>query len=63
MTTIITQFELEHLSEQELRSKLFQLAQELYRIEQAHFERTLILASIETVQRALIRRKPKGPKL
>lgn len=63
MTYFFTPSELEHLSETELRSILFHLAQELHRIEESHFEKKLVLAAIENVQRALIRKKPKGPKL
>lgn len=53
MSKFITISDLDHLSEPELRSKFCQLAQELYRIDQENFERTLVLASIENVQRAL----------
>ncbi|MBK9131240.1 MAG: hypothetical protein IPM20_06330 [Gammaproteobacteria bacterium] len=63
MTYFVTPSELEHLSETELRSKLFYLAQELHRIEESQFERKLVLAAIENVQRALLRKKHKGPKL
>ena len=62
MTQFITPSELEHLSETELRSKLFHLAQELHRIEESNFERTLVLASIDNVHRALLRKTLKGPK-
>jgi hypothetical protein len=62
MTKFISHQELERLTEAELRSKLFHLAQELYRVEQENLERTLILASLEQVHRALTRKKFKGPR-
>ena len=62
MSKFITISNLDQLSEPELRSKFCQLAQELYRIDQENFERTLVLASIETVQRALTNKRHRSPK-
>jgi hypothetical protein len=61
MSKFITISSLDQLSEPELRSKFCQLAQELYRIVQENFERTLVLASIETVQRALSNKRHRSP--
>lgn len=62
MSKFFTQSNLEHLSEPELRSKFCELAQDLYRIDQENFERTLVLACIENVQRALIQKRVQQPK-
>lgn len=62
MSKYITISDLDHLSEPELRSKFCQLAQELYRIDQENFERTLVLASIENVQRALFNKRYRSPR-
>lgn len=61
MSKFITISDLDYLSEPELRSKFCQLAQELYRIDQGNFERTVVLASIETVQRALTNKRHRSP--
>jgi len=61
MSKFITISDLDHLSEPELRSKFCQLAQELYRIDQENFERTVVLASIETIQRALSNKRHRMP--
>ena len=62
MSKFFTQSNLEHLSEPELRSKFCELAQDLYRIDRENFERTLVLACIENVQRALIKKRVKQPR-
>jgi hypothetical protein len=63
MSKIITTAEIEHLSVTELSVKLFQLAQEIYHAEQDPCRRMQIQSSIETVQRVLIRKRLRAPKM
>jgi hypothetical protein len=63
MTKIITTAGIEHLSVTELSVKLFQLAQELYHTEQDPCRRMQIQCSIETIQRVLIRKRLRVPKM
>ena len=62
MTTLITQSELEHLSEPELRSKFSQILNDLARSKKTAAECPLAMASLENIQTALRRRRMQGPK-
>ena len=57
MTQLITRFQTEDLSEAELQSKFTCLQQILFRTQREQGERVIALASLETVQAALNRKR------
>ena len=62
MTTLITQHELEHLSEAELRAKFTQILDELSRRGLTAQECPLAMASLENIRRTLLRKRSRAPK-
>ena len=62
MTTLITQQELEHLSEMELRAKFAQILGDLARRGKSAQECPLAMASLENIRRTLLRKQARGPK-
>lgn len=62
MTTLITQQELEHLSEAELRAKFSQILDDLARRGKSAQECPLVMASLETIRRTLLRKRSRAPK-
>ena len=61
MSLRITRFETEHFDDTELRSKFTDLKHILMRTHAAQMERALALASLETVQAELNRRRAARP--
>ncbi|MDE1152214.1 MAG: hypothetical protein PW788_06705 [Micavibrio sp.] len=57
MTQLITQSELEHFSEPELRSKFCQILNDLAREEHAKQDWPLAYISLENIQRAIQRKR------
>jgi hypothetical protein len=56
-STLITRKEIEDLDEGALQSKFFDIMQTLIRTQREQYERTLALASLETVQAELNRKR------
>jgi hypothetical protein len=64
MSPLITRNEVEDLCERELQSKFYDLMQDLIRSQSMLTERAMALASLETVEAELNRKralKPRGP--
>ena len=62
MTTLITQQELEHLSEMELRAKYSQILSDLARRGKSAQECPLATASLENIRRTLLRKRSRALK-
>jgi len=62
MSKLITRFQTEQLDEAELQSKFTCLQQALLRTQAAMGERAVALASLETVQAELNRRRAQRPR-
>ena len=62
MTQLITQAELEHLSEPELRLKYTQILNDLARQQQSALDCPLIMATLRNIQEVIVRRRALRPK-
>ncbi|HEX2751888.1 MAG TPA: hypothetical protein VHP34_02045 [Alphaproteobacteria bacterium] len=58
---LIVAAELDHLPESVLHSKFYRVSQELAHSEPATADRVNALASLENINRAIIKRRLKGP--
>ena len=62
MTQLITQPELEHLSEPELRLKYSQILNDLARQQKSALDCPLTMATLRNIQAVITRRKAQRPK-